>query len=727
MTLERALRFVAIAGIFCLPFIVLIVSKSLFFPFITGKNFAFRILVEIVGVAWLALALVYPQYRPKRTWVLAAFAAFVVAIGVADAFGVYPFKSFWSNYERMEGWITLAHLFVYFLAASSLLTADLWKRWWQTSLGVSILVGLYGLIQLAGLATINQGGVRLDATLGNATYLAVYMLFHVFIAGVLLADEWSRRPKERVMFAILYGGAITLNLVILFFTATRGAVLGLLGGAFLAAFIFLARSPRSPAAWRLWAGIAALGVVVLGLWFARDSAFIKQNETLSRLTSMSFSETTVAARFVNWHMAWQGVKERPILGWGQENYAAVFDKYYDPRMYAQEPWFDRVHQLVLDWLIAGGIVGLLSYLSIWAASLIALWRSKNFSDADKSIVTGLLAGYFFYLLFTFDNIVSYLLFVSLVAYITVRGVERAEPIVAAAPLSPRALPFVAGVAVLLAWGVAWGVNAHALSANRAIIQGLSPQTELSKNLEYFKTAIALRTMGTQEAREHLTQSAMRVVSLNVPPEVKSAFVNTAASELAEQNRDAPLNARFPFFLGALLNGSGNLAEAKIALEKAHELSPGKQTILFELASNAFARGDSSAAMDMLKKAYTLEPKNNDALIYYAVGAARAGDTTLENELFPEVVSRSLALEQRLLAGFATGKHFAALARLLERHVAARPDDMQAKLTLAVAVFGSGNPTRAITLLQNARAAHPNISAEVDSLIQQIQNGTLRVE
>ena len=62
-------------------------------------------------------------------------------------------------------------------------------------------------------------------------------------------------------------------------------------------------------------------------------------------------------------MSWQGVKEHPILGWGQENYIVLFNKYYDPKMYQQEPWFDRSHNVFFDWLVSGGILALLAYLS----------------------------------------------------------------------------------------------------------------------------------------------------------------------------------------------------------------------------------------------------------------------------------------------------------------------------------------------------------------------------
>ncbi len=113
MALEKALRYVCLAGVFALPFLVLYVANSMFFPFITGKNFAFRIIVEIMAGAWPALALVNPVYRPPRPWLLIAFGVWVVWMAIADGFGVYPFKSFFSNYERMEGWIMISSLCVF--------------------------------------------------------------------------------------------------------------------------------------------------------------------------------------------------------------------------------------------------------------------------------------------------------------------------------------------------------------------------------------------------------------------------------------------------------------------------------------------------------------------------------------------------------------------------------------------------------------------------------------
>src|SRR6185437_7142376 len=150
-------RWVVLAALFVIPFLVLYVSNSLFFPFITGKGFAFRILVEAAAAAWVVLAFVEPKYRPKFSWTLALYGALVVWMFIADAASLSPLKAFWSNFERMDGWVTLIHLFVFFVVAGSVLSVDgLWRKWWLTFLSASALVSFYGVFQLLGWLQIHQ-------------------------------------------------------------------------------------------------------------------------------------------------------------------------------------------------------------------------------------------------------------------------------------------------------------------------------------------------------------------------------------------------------------------------------------------------------------------------------------------------------------------------------------------------------------------------------------------
>src|SRR4051812_34117375 len=127
--LKKILKGIIFIGLFIVPFTPLFVSSSFFFPFITTKAFVWRIAVEVVLAAWLLLAYLDPTYRPKRTPILTALIAFLVVIGLADAFGASPLKSFWSNFERMEGYVTILHLGAFFLVLGSFFKEREW-RWW---------------------------------------------------------------------------------------------------------------------------------------------------------------------------------------------------------------------------------------------------------------------------------------------------------------------------------------------------------------------------------------------------------------------------------------------------------------------------------------------------------------------------------------------------------------------------------------------------------------------
>jgi O-antigen ligase/cytochrome c-type biogenesis protein CcmH/NrfG len=737
-TLEKTLYWIAVGGVFALPFVCLLVTTSLFFPYITGKNFAFRIIVEVMTGAWLALTLVYPQYRPRRAWILGAFAVFVLIIAVADAQGVNAAKSFWSNFERMDGFVTLIHLLAYLVVAASLMRSEtIWRRLFQTSLVVSAFVSIFGLLQIAGTLAIGQGGgggfgARVDATFGNPIYLAVYMLFHIFIAALLWMREWSEKaPGKRTLASVLYCAVIVLDTVALLFTGTRGTILGLIGGGVLAVliFAFLQGSRRT----RTTALISVCVVLVLGagIYLGRDTGAVKGIVFLDRLASISTSDTTIAARFLNMGVAWQGVKERPFLGWGQENYAIVFDKYYDPRMYADEPWFDRVHNIIFDWLIAGGFLGLISYLAIFAAALWTLWqRASNFSTMEKSIFTGLFAGYFFHNLTVFDNVTSYILFATILAYIAWRAGEAAKSpgMLGSVRVPQSLLPICAAAAVALVWGAAWFVNASALSQNRALIGALSQQQGgVQQNLALYKQALSYGSYGTQEAREQLAQAATQVISAqSIDASVRQQFFQLAGEQMALQAQAAPLDARFPLFLGVLEGTAGDYANAAASFEKAHELSPRKQAILYQIAINAAARGEIQSALRTLKDAYELETDNTDALIYYATGAINAKQDALADQLLAPLIASGKAADNRILSAYASRNRFDKLQPIWEAHVKASPDDIQGYFTLAAIYYQNGNSAKAIQELQQAETLSPAVAQQAESLIDQIRKGTLTV-
>ena len=164
--MESIIKKIVIGCLFVIPFIALHVADSglfdvlswfgggqLFFPFISGKNLLFRILVEIAFAGWAILAIKDAAYRVnvKKTPLLLTYGIFIIILFVADIFGVDREKSMWSNFERMEGFVGHIHLFVYFFLLIVMLpTLASWQKMLKAFVYSNIAILVYAYGQLLG-------------------------------------------------------------------------------------------------------------------------------------------------------------------------------------------------------------------------------------------------------------------------------------------------------------------------------------------------------------------------------------------------------------------------------------------------------------------------------------------------------------------------------------------------------------------------------------------------
>lgn len=725
--MEKALRYAIFVGLFGILFIPFIVSGNFFFPFITGKAFTFRIVVEIIFALWLILALRDPSVRPRRSALLVAFGAFLVSLGISTVLSENPHKSFWSNFERMEGYITLLHLGGYLLVVSSMFqTKKLWRRFWNTSIGVSVLVGLFGVFQLAGVFTINQGGVRVDATFGNASYLAVYMLFHFFITLIALS---SWKPQKHVQ--VLYGVALVLQALMVFYTATRGSILGLVGGLFLAGLIFLVFAKEQKTLRKIGAAVAAVVLIVSGGFFAiKDSNFVQSSPVLERIASISLEEGET--RFTIWGMAWHGFLERPVFGWGQESFNYVFNKYYEPSLYAQEPWFDRAHNIFLDWLVAGGVFGLLLYLSLFVITLWYLWRPKNnFSLTERALFTGLLAAYGFHNLFVFDNLMSYVLFIALLAYIAFRNAEERElPNIGGEKRLSQGVSSATSVGIaVFALVVLYVANVPGITRASGLIDAIRPYEEgITRNYAEFQEVISSKGLGRQEAHEQLLQFATRIRGADVASATTQEFKDEVAlysrDRFLEEIERAPNDARLRIFYSSFLRQIGLYDEALVQVEKAQELTPRKQSVFLERGALALDQGDAEGALASFKQAYELEPEYERARVFYAATAIRAGARDIADAVLIEHYGTVNVGDPFILQAYLDVGEVARVVSIAEARVGADPQNIDFHLELAAAYLEAGRRQDAINSIQQAIEINPAFKEQGDIFIQEIRAGRI---
>lgn len=719
MDWQRALRIGILTGIFATPFIALIVSSNLFFPFITGKNFTFRILVEVIFALWVVLALYAPEYRPRKSLAMIVGALFVVAIGISTVVAENPTKAFWSNFERMEGYITILHLAAYVVVLTSVMkTEELWRRFFNTSLVAAAIVAIYAVFQLLGAFTINQGDTRVDATLGNATYFAVFMLIHAFVALYGLV-HWSNGMR---WLQALYGGVFLLTSVMVFYSATRGSILGLMGGLFLAGLIATVIGGGRMRT----VGIGAIGVIIIlsGIFFAvKDTGVVRDHPILGRIASISLTDGTT--RFAIWNMAYQGFMERPVFGWGQDGFNYVFNKYYESKLYTQEPWFDRAHNVVLDWLVAGGIVGMLLYLSLYFVLIYYLWRPGTvFSISERAVLTGLLAGYAFHNLFVFDHLMSYIMFMLLFSYIVVRAVpERRGTWV----LPESTLSMTAGVTVVALLLIMYGANYGGHAAGTEVIQGLSPQAGgIEKNLLYFERAASRSGLGQQEVGEQFLQFALQVRAMNIGDQTFQLKVATAARQNFVSVIDgAPNDARLLVFFGSFLRQFGDVAGARSALMRALELSPQKQGILYEIAILNIAEKRYAEALIVLEELNRTAPNYGNAQVVYATAALLAGKLDLASKILIAKYGTDEPDDPSVIQAYAQAQQYTKAIRMAERRVAADPTNTEKYTLLAGTYLSAGDTAGAASALRRAIVANPSFKAQAEQYIQQIESGALR--
>ncbi len=787
-TINNIIKYSIFGGLFLTLFIPLYVSNNLFFPYITGKGFAFRIIVEIIFALWIVLMLRDKSYIPRFSWPTIILTSFTLVVLIADLLGMNPLRSIWSNFERMEGWLVLVHLWAYFLVLISVFKEKKdWHYFFITSLCVAAIVSIHGIFQLTGHAEIHQGGVRLDASLGNAIYMAVYMLFHFFIACYMAYVHRKKLTWQNWVFSavavgvaayilsldIAYSGKgvdfqliIPLILVVaagaiwryptlvltfaymLFETATRGTILGLIGGVMLGLVIYAiwgkkdlhsheSEYIRKNKLARALSGGAVILIILLGVLFYanKDAAFIQNNTTLQRLASISWKETQTQARSYIWPMAIEGSLENAkttLIGSGQENFNYIFNKNYNPKMWAQEQWFDRVHNVYLDWFVASGLLGLLLYLGLFVFAIISIVKS-DLKVSEKSIFIGLLFGYAIHNVFVFDNLVSYIFFAIILAYCTfLKQGNHLAAIEKRIHLTNENYVIVRDYAILPVVGIMlllslYFVNIRPIQANSSLISSLRACSNPSAfSAKPFAEALSLdQTIANQEIREHLMTCANNVIRSNASTNIKVDFFNLVEKEINEQVADAPFDARAYLFGGMFYDNIGDRAKAQKFLEKAHILSPNKQSISFELAQVYMNIGSTTEAVALMEKTYADAPENPVSKIAYIATLILNGEEKKALELFgndKNEQGQNIFTDERILGVYVRLKQYPRAIELLKQAIAANPTNRQLYLSLTTAYLEMDNLREAAAQIRIIIEKFPETKAELEPFLKDLQAG-----
>ncbi len=621
---------ILIYATFFVPLIVL--PPSYIFPFIVPKILWFRSLVTLmVGAYVLLLVINWKEYKPKFTALNLALAAFLLSFGISTFVGTDWYHSFWDNHERMLGLFTIFHYVAFYFVATAV-----FKSWsdWKWALRVFLLAGsvvmFIGVLQKGDpTLLLNQGSARVASTLGNSIYVGGYGLFLMFVAFLLAIKEKNNVWKwASVLLGILafFG---------MFFSGTRGSLIGFVAGvgvAIVGYIIVLKEYPHTRLALSVLAGVGLLTIILL--YSFRSTNFVSNIPAVGRTVNTSLSDVKSSARWIAWEIAVTSWKEKPLFGWGPNNYFYAFNEHYNPRSLEfgyGETWFDNAHNIIVNTMAVQGTFGLLTYLTIFGLGISSLIvaRRKNGLEVHFVVVgSAFLVAHLVGNITVFENPTSYLYFMFWLAMINSQT-NNSFPVV---PLKSGAQSFpdkkmgygtigIVGVVCLLFIFIfniqPSRANKMTLGALRALyanpVTGIiemgaalnfaSPhiddiRSDLGRTVGQMLTADNIKKMGVDRAKEmfELVYANLQKNIFLHPLDIRNYL---SLAQLAQSGMQLTGNTKY-------------ISESIGYLEEALKLSPRRQQVIYSLAGTYGSVGETSKAVKLLEGAISDNPKISES-------------------------------------------------------------------------------------------------------------------
>jgi O-antigen ligase len=618
----RILRAVKILLGLCL-LAPLLMSSSILFPYTAPKVFIFRILVEIAAVFYFYLALKHPEFRPKKTALNLAVLVFLAVYFLASFLGADFYLSFWGNLERGIGFWGLLHFAVFFLMLTSVFQNQKdWQNLLRVSIGASALVASLAIGQhFFGLGDLLPQVGRVYSTIGNASFLATYLVFNIFFAGYLAFLSFHEVRRNSKLLSVVYCLLLIVNSFALFLTGTRGALLGLLSGFIVFLLLlffgsFLNKDNKKFNVLRRWSLVflILIFIFVVLIFSFRHTSFVQNNSILARLTATSLSGATVQSRLILWQSAWQAWQTKPILGFGLENFEVAVAPYLSPKIADYEAFsLDRAHNFIFDYGVTGGGFGFLAYLCLFVAAGFYLTKRARENFYFSSIFGSLLVAYLVQNFFVFDTFISYLMLFFSLAFISNLLTSQVERLGRHETSFSFFKKIIFLFVVFCSLFTVYSFNLKPLLASNLANQILSlPPENFQQATPILNEALALKTFASDEIIYQTTLDYLD--KINSAPQLaqKENFYKTASEQLTKIIERSPSQPRNYIALAWLdlyfaQAEPERVFEAIQLAEKIRVLSPTKKdAYMILVAAYALQEGGQQKAAEVVKQAKAVD-------------------------------------------------------------------------------------------------------------------------
>lgn len=703
----------------------LMIGESMIFPFITTKAYFFLILIDVLFIVYL-LVLTQKSLYPKKNKLLFFFIAITLLGFIFDIFGASFQNSFWGNYERMVSIFTSIHFLVYLWMLLSVCdTQEKYTKFLNIGLIVSFIIGIYGILQKMKVdffGMVNIEDWRISATFGNPAYLAGFALLWLFLAGYLFSVNKNKNWR------VFYITSIILNLVIIYFTGTRGAIVGLVMGV-VASLVYLLILYKNKKVRLLGAGfLVLLSLLGSSIFIFRQSSLIQNNPILVRISEIGTGDYTSMSRLMLWQMAFKGIQDRPVFGYGQNNIKLPLDKYHNYNL--AEDWFDSSHNKFFDELLAHGFIGfgLQIIFFIWLLWVIIQKRKED--KLGSLLFFGMIVAYIAQAMFIFDAFTTVFIFMFILGFIFIytQNLDQVQ-------VFKRKLPFylVFVLGIILFWIFAFvysnsiGPARKMVTGYRTIISDLDKTTGLYEEIEqkmFFSYDIFASYLGQQTLTIFNNKDKYTDVQLRRYIDLIGRVYKRAISDSANFSQYY-INLAKLYQSAYQANSRINYLDQSIELlNQALQYSPNRIDIYYALAQGHYLKGDISASQNILNKALSLNIRQGDVYIRLADVESRKGDPVqaiiilkkakefggkinMENlETFAQVFINRQAWDQAI-------EVFLMIDQM-------QPNNIDTYHNIALAYSYAGNKDKAIEWMTKILEINPGYQEVVDAFITELK-------
>ncbi|MGB2762423.1 MAG: O-antigen ligase family protein, partial [Minisyncoccales bacterium] len=351
--LENKFYYLYLIGFFLILALPLLNLPPWFSPPDWGKTIVFRIILSLMIFLFIwqilsqkannNLSVIIQNVLHKKSKVFWGFWLLIALLWVyflATLFSQDPAFSFWGSPYRSGGFLNFAFYIIFAILAFLILRKSNWQKIWDFSIVIGIFVSVVAIFQQFGLfsKTIIPYEGRMPSTIGGPIFLGLYLLLLLFPALFFGIKEKYLGKKFFYLFSLL------LFLYIILITGSRAVYVGLLIGILYFIFFYPKKliSPPHQKFWcggllKIFAGVLLFSTIY-GIYCVNTAPekipqSIQENRIFQAISPrLSIDLAIQDPRFSGWQVSFEAIKEKPILGYGPENFSIGFDKYYDPSL-----------------------------------------------------------------------------------------------------------------------------------------------------------------------------------------------------------------------------------------------------------------------------------------------------------------------------------------------------------------------------------------------------------